>query len=68
MSARVVDCPDCTQPNRLPAALPRGKVARCGRCKFVLMAHDEDEDEDDEDDDEDVTPSTRSRPARCGTR
>jgi len=46
----VVTCDTCGQRNRLPATLPDGKVAICGRCKGRLddVADDDDDDDDQE--------------------
>jgi hypothetical protein len=33
---RIVTCPNCATPNRIPGVLPSGKRPRCGACKSPL--------------------------------
>lgn len=41
----IIECDDCGQANRVPATLPAGKHAVCGRCKTRLDQDDDDEAE-----------------------
>lgn len=47
----IIDCPNCTQKNRVPDLLPT-QSARCGICKTTLVDALDVDDVDDEDEDE----------------